>query len=235
MNERFIANMQNMCKPWSSTPEINPIELRTLLLLPPDKAIYPWWCSLWNMALTRPWSTARAAAASTWPPSLDTPPSWPTLSPRDRWGEPEETKAENSERFSWLFSSHRVSEFERDSYHVASPPPASRGSSLPLLTCTCLSFAWGRGHDGPERHDSTYVGSLQDTQVCMGCVVMCVCLEVPNIGTCLDSVLTLIWLGDFIFHIFGLYNLYIAHPFLCCLYHLNKTKEERSAWCKLIT
>lgn len=61
---------------------------KLVLLLSLDKAIYPWWCSSWNTAPTRPWSMARAAAVSTWPPSLDTRPSWPILSPRDRWAEP---------------------------------------------------------------------------------------------------------------------------------------------------
>lgn len=59
----------------------------------PDKAIYPWWCSSWNMAQTRLWSMARAAAASIWPPSSATPPSWPTLLPKDRYERRRRAKA----------------------------------------------------------------------------------------------------------------------------------------------
>lgn len=184
------------------------------------------------MAPTRPWSTARAAAASTWPPSSDTPPSWPTLSPRDRWGEPEETKAKNRKRFSWLFSSHRVPEFERD-YQ----PHVLRRLRPPVEGALCrflpaLVFPLLQDVDMMDQNGMTpLMWAAYRTHRCVYVLCCYVCVsEVPVIGTGLDSALILIWLGDFIFHILGSYNLYIAHPFFCCLYHLTKTSEGKERW-----
>lgn len=69
-------------------------------------------------------------------------------------------------------------------YCFSSPPP-----SLCLL---CLSSTSGCGHDGSERHDSSDVGGLQDTQVCM----FEMCVSVHNMLMLLQLFDELLFLND---------------------------------------